>query len=231
MQVGPSAVVMPGVSARRVRLTSLGMTPGYRYGSFEPSGLRTCHPLLADQVDRWRGPGRRPESFVGSLLSGRLQLKASTAAHVDKLHINVRPGDERCLVARGRLVLHRLRVVLNQAVMPYLVGFRVTGGGRVRIDCVRRPVRDEDAATIGLPTWNRLLKVPVRVGNAAVIFGAEAVSSATMRLRVATLPELLDELVAFIIAGELHKLQVLFGSNNPAHILVDPPLIHRGQRL
>ena len=68
----------------------------------------------------------------------------------------------------------------------------------MRLDLVRRSVRDVDAAAVGLPAGNAGGVMLVGVGDAAVVLFLELVLDGVRR-GIAAQPELLDELLALFV--------------------------------
>src|SRR5271168_3778818 len=94
----------------------------------------------------------------------------------------------------------------------------------MRLDAVGLAVGDVHVSAVGLPTRLAGGKMLVGVGDSPVILFAVFVFRG-IGIGVATLPELLDEVVPLLIVRQaLEGLQLLVG-DDPAHIFVDPLLV------
>jgi len=171
---------------------------------------------------------------IGRRLAGelvfryRLQLIISAGTHIDELHIDILPREDRRLVLLSSWDLYGWGVFSDQLVMPYLVWFGGSIAARMRVNRVWQSIYQEDPSAVALPTRNISSKVFVRICQAAIIFGPVCVFAIARSFQVATLPELSNELVPLVITRELHKLLRFFGSNDPTHILIHPlPVRHR----
>src|SRR5229473_2101514 len=101
----------------------------------------------------------------------------------------------------------------------------------MRFDFVRRPQDNVDAAPVGSPARHAGAKVLVRKRNPAVVFFLHWILVLVGR-RVATRPELLDELLPLRIGIETLKCLPLAIGDDIGYVLVQPLLIRRlaGQR-
>src|ERR1700733_3851406 len=74
------------------------------------------------------------------------------------------------------------------------------------------------------PSWFPSRKVFVRIRDARIVLIAELIVRRVW-VRITTLPELLDELVALLIVREVLKCLRLFIGYDPAHVLIHPGLV------
>ena len=70
----------------------------------------------------------------------------------------------------------------------------------------------------------------IRISNTAIVFLFEFVFH-SVRRRIATSPERLDELVPFFVVRELLECAALFVGDNPPDIFVEPLLVGLAQLL
>src|SRR5208337_4851450 len=101
---------------------------------------------------------------------------------------------------------------------------KVAATAGVRIHLVRRAVHDIDSPAVGSPTLDARGIVLVCVGNAPVVFLFELVLG-TSRIRIAPLPETLDELFPFIVCSELLESRSFLTGNNIGNFFTEPFLI------
>src|SRR5439155_23266248 len=94
----------------------------------------------------------------------------------------------------------------------------------MRLDLIRRAKGNVHAAAVGLPSGDAGGEMLVGISDAAVVlffvfvlFGVGG--------GIAAQPELLDELVALFVVGELHEGRALFIGDDVAHVLVEPLLV------
>lgn len=111
---------------------------------------------------------------------------------------------------------------IHVAVGPNFDSNRILSALEMRVNLIRRTVDDIDVSTIGLPAGRtgRSAKTLVGESDAAVVFLLELVIRCAGR-GIAARPELLDELVAFLVAGELLEGGALGVVNNVDHVLVE----------
>src|SRR3974390_995948 len=91
----------------------------------------------------------------------------------------------------------------------------------MRIDLVRRAVNDVHATAVRHPARFPGRKVLIRVRDSAVVLFLVLILR-SIGSGIAPQPELLNELVAFLIVGKLFESRQLLRSNDPAHVLVQP---------
>ena len=89
---------------------------------------------------------------------------------------------------------------------------------------IGRAPHDVDAAAIGPPARHAGGEMLVGVGDAAVVFFLVFVLRRVGR-GIAAQPELLDELVALFVVGELLKGRHFFRSDDVSDVLVQPLLV------
>src|ERR1700688_473125 len=94
------------------------------------------------------------------------------------------------------------------------------------VDFIRRAVHDVGAAAIGPPAWPSGGKVAVGIGDTAVILLSEHILWAA-GIRIAPLPEFLDELVPLFVGSELLEGGPLFIGDDVGPLL-NQPLVKRG---
>ena len=95
------------------------------------------------------------------------------------------------------------------------------------INGIRLAVHDVHATAVGAPSRNARGKMLVGVGDAPVVLFLEFVFF-RVRSGIAPLPEVLDELVALRIGGQLLEGRHLFIGDDPAHVLIEPALVILG---
>src|SRR5690348_8592437 len=96
-------------------------------------------------------------------------------------------------------------------------------------DLVRRPKRDVNSASVGLPAWRvRRCKSLVGIRNAPVMFKPDVPDRAG--IRSSAQPELLDELVCLWNCPKVIEGHALLVSGDIGHILVDPLVVRGRQR-
>src|SRR6516225_5926263 len=94
----------------------------------------------------------------------------------------------------------------------------------MRIDTVWLAKRNVHVTAVGLPARFAGCEMFVRVSDAAIVLFAKLVLR-RIGIRIATQPELLDEVVALlIIAQALEGFQLLVG-DDPMNILIHPLLV------
>src|SRR5262249_25368995 len=98
----------------------------------------------------------------------------------------------------------------------------------MRINLVRRTKLDVDHSAIGSPSRLARCEVLVGIRDAAIVLFFVFVLY-RVRSRVAAKPELLNELVALLVVGELLERLALFVGDNPPHVLVLPLLVRSAQ--
>src|SRR5260370_12595180 len=91
----------------------------------------------------------------------------------------------------------------------------------MRFNFIGLTPHDVNAAAIGFPSGNAGSEAFVRVGNAAIVFFLKGVFG-EIRIGVAPLPKLLDELFALFVGGKLEKSGSLFRLNDVNHFFVKP---------
>src|SRR3954463_8340265 len=91
----------------------------------------------------------------------------------------------------------------------------------MRFDFIGLAEHDVDTAAIGLPSRYSGGKVLVGVGDALVVLFFVFVLFGVGR-GIATLPECFNEVVAFLIVGELLEGGTLFVSDDVGHVFVEP---------
>jgi len=101
--------------------------------------------------------------------------------------------------------------------------------GSFNFDLVGRPEHDIGSAAVGLPAGHCLRKVDVCVCNASIMLDLEFVYKSA-RHWIAALPELFYELVAVFVLRQTKEGGSLFIGDNPAYILIQPPLVADGWR-
>src|SRR5437763_14696742 len=98
----------------------------------------------------------------------------------------------------------------------------------MRINLVGGPIHDVNAAAVALPAGDAGGEVLVGVGDAAVVLFFVFVFDGVGR-GIAAQPELLDEVIAFLVVGKLLEGGALFVGDDPAHALVEPVLVRLAQ--
>src|SRR6266481_1056916 len=91
----------------------------------------------------------------------------------------------------------------------------------MRFNFIGLAPHDVDAAAVRFPSGNAGSEAFVRIGNAAIVFFLKGVFG-EIRIGVAPLPELLDELFALFVGGKLEKSGSLFRLNDVNHLFVKP---------
>src|SRR6266849_357195 len=97
----------------------------------------------------------------------------------------------------------------------------VGAAGGVGLNFIGRAVDDIDAATIGFPTGDAGRKTLVGVGDAPVVFFLELVFFG-IGSRVATEPELFDELLALIVGAEAFPSLLFLIRDDVGNVLIEP---------
>ena len=115
------------------------------------------------------------------------------------------------------------RICRSLAAALFLGPF-VRASGRMRFDLVGRSPDDVDPAAICLPSGYSRSEMLVRVGDPAVMFLFEFVLRRVGR-RIATQPELLDELLAFLVGLQAQERGPFVGRDDVDHVLVQPLLV------
>ena len=100
----------------------------------------------------------------------------------------------------------------------------------MRLDFVRRSVDDVDSAAIRLPARNARRVALVGVGDAPVVLFLELVLH-RVRRRVAPQPELLDELLPFLVRAQVLEDLAFFVRDDVDDVFVQPLLVRRHQLL
>src|SRR5258705_8105854 len=110
--------------------------------------------------------------------------------------------------------------------MPVLPNFVwiFAGTRRVRINRVRGTINDVNAGAISFPPRDVRRKMLVSKGQASIVFLLKRVSRSA-RGGVSASPELLDEMVPLLVAGQLRELSTFLRRDDPTHIFIQPLLI------
>src|SRR5262249_4907844 len=128
--------------------------------------------------------------------------------------------------------------VINMAITPVfewicgsfatpLIHWALVGATRgMRLNLIRRTEDDVYPATVGHPPRHAGWEVLVRVLDPAVVFIFERVVFAVW-IGIAAVPECLDKFFPLLFVRELHESLALIVGNDPANVLVEPPLVVR----
>ena len=100
----------------------------------------------------------------------------------------------------------------------------------MRLDFVGRAIHDVNPPAVRLPTRDTSGVVLVRVGDTAIMLFLEFVLG-SIRSGIAACPECLNELIAFLVVGELLECRTLFVRDDPTDVLVQPLLVGLAQLL
>src|SRR5262249_3756344 len=94
----------------------------------------------------------------------------------------------------------------------------------MRVSGIRWTIHDVHASTIGLPPRNAGCEVLIRVSDSPVVLFLVLVFRGVGG-GIATEPELFDELVFFLVVGELLEGRSFFVGDDPADVLIHPLVI------
>src|SRR5437879_5524888 len=100
----------------------------------------------------------------------------------------------------------------------------------MRFNLIGLAVHDVNAAAVAFPARDAGGKMLVGVGDAGVVLFLVLVLFG-VGSRVATLPEGLDELVAFFVVGKLFESGSFFVGDDPDDVLVEPLLVNLAELL
>ena len=105
------------------------------------------------------------------------------------------------------------------AALPH--GAVISATSRMRFDFVRRSPKDIDVAAIGLPSGNAGRKTFIGIGDAPIVVFFEGIFS-RIRIRIAELPEMFDELFAFLVGTKPEESRALFGTDDIRDFILQP---------
>src|SRR5260221_5207086 len=97
-------------------------------------------------------------------------------------------------------------------------------------DLTGAPKAKKNPAVIRHPPGHPRREVLIAILDASIVLVFELIIFA-VRIRIAAVPEGLDELLALFFVGELHKRLALLIADDPAHVLVEPLLVVRTELL
>ena len=104
----------------------------------------------------------------------------------------------------------------------------VLATARMCVNFIGRTIHDVNAPAVGSPARNSRCVVLIRVRDAAIVLFLEFVFDC-VGSRIASQPELLDELISFFVVAQPLESLTLFIRDDPAHILVEPLLVRLAQ--